>query len=219
MYETMCLEDTGDLKNRIKTIIDSTSDTLPEKKGLYIGVPGGRSVSHIISAMMLLDDALLIRIYLVIVDERLRGEKNIDTIMDAGIQRLIEEGRFLAEHVISTQQANTSLDLVFLGVGEDGHVASLFPGSFPSLAGDDTSVITTINDSPKPPSERRTITYQGFSKLSPAARYILLFLGEAKKDALKRFIAGESPTSLPSAFFRDTMGSVTIITDIREVES
>lgn len=47
------------------------------------------------------------------------------------------------------------IDLAILGIGEDGHVASIFPGS-KHLDSDEYFI--AINDSPKPPSERVTVT-------------------------------------------------------------
>lgn len=77
------------------------------------------------------------------------------------------------------------LDAVLLGVGEDGHVASLFPGS-PSLAA--TELVTGITDSPKPPPERITLTVPVFLS---ARLLVVLGLGESKADAVARSLAGE----------------------------
>ncbi len=216
MFEAIYLEELKDLKYRVKSIIETIKERAPATGALYIGVPGGRSVVHIISALKMLEDDLLKQVHLVLVDERLSGEKNIDTIKMGGLDELIAENRFSETQIIPTQEANMPLDLVFLGVGEDGHIASLFPGSYSYLSDVTTPVITTIDDSPKPPPQRVTITYSGFSRLSSQANYILLFLGETKRDALKRYISGESVESLPSAFFRDTMDNVTIISDSKE---
>ncbi|KAI5180619.1 6-phosphogluconolactonase [Nematocida sp. AWRm80] len=50
---------------------------------------------------------------------------------------------------------NAKFDLAFLGIGEDGHVASIFPDS--SII-DSSDIVTIVKDSPKPPAERVTVT-------------------------------------------------------------
>ncbi|EIJ89000.1 6-phosphogluconolactonase [Nematocida parisii] len=50
---------------------------------------------------------------------------------------------------------NAKVDLAFLGIGNDGHIASIFPES-PTI--DSNDIVTIIKDSPKPPTERVTVT-------------------------------------------------------------
>ncbi|KAI5191991.1 6-phosphogluconolactonase [Nematocida minor] len=50
---------------------------------------------------------------------------------------------------------NAKVDLAFLGIGDDGHIASIFPES-PII--DSNDIVTIITDSPKPPAERVTVT-------------------------------------------------------------
>lgn len=50
---------------------------------------------------------------------------------------------------------NAKFDLAFLGIGEDGHIASIFPES---AVIDSSDIVTIVTDSPKPPAERITIT-------------------------------------------------------------
>lgn len=50
---------------------------------------------------------------------------------------------------------NAKFDLAFLGIGEDGHIASIFPESSTI---DSSDIVTIIRNSPKPPLERVTIT-------------------------------------------------------------
>ena len=84
-------------------------------------------------------------------------------------------------------------DLVLLGMGEDGHIASLFPDA----SHDETELVHEIYHSPKPPAERITLSANALS-----ATYTLLFLitGKNKKDAFTRWQNGEKlPVAAVSA--------------------
>ena len=74
-------------------------------------------------------------------------------------------------------------DLVLLGVGEDGHIASLFPKHRPwqDLADVSSPWLRHIEDSPKPPSQRYTFT---FPVLNKARVCFLLPFGENKRPVL-----------------------------------
>ncbi|MEO8197731.1 MAG: 6-phosphogluconolactonase [Thermoanaerobaculia bacterium] len=71
------------------------------------------------------------------------------------------------------------LDLLWLGVGEDGHVASLFPGH--RLLGEKRRWVAALNDAPKPPAERLTLTLPA---IAAARGVILTALGETKAAAI-----------------------------------
>ena len=59
-------------------------------------------------------------------------------------------------------EATGTFDLLKLGVGPDGHIASLFPG-FPQLDVDD-AVAVGVTGSPKPPPERVTLTFAALNR-------------------------------------------------------
>lgn len=74
-----------------------------------------------------------------------------------------------------------SFDLLLLGVGPDGHTASLFP-DHPLLNVDDR-LIAYIIDSPKPPPQRITMT---FSLINNARVSIFAVSGSNKADIIKK---------------------------------
>jgi 6-phosphogluconolactonase len=78
-------------------------------------------------------------------------------------------------------------DLVLLGLGEDGHTASLFPGHELGLSQDAPDVLPVF-DAPKPPPERITLSAR---RLSRAQKVIFLVTGESKRHAVKRWRRGE----------------------------
>ena len=73
-----------------------------------------------------------------------------------------------------------------LGLGPDGHVASLFPG-FPQLEVDD-AIAVPVRDSPKPPPERISLT---FPALNRTREVWFVVSGDGKADAVARALAAD----------------------------
>jgi 6-phosphogluconolactonase len=85
------------------------------------------------------------------------------------------------------------IEVLLLGVGEDGHIASLFPGSSP-LMERRRRVIHTLG--PKPPFERFTIAP---TVIEGAKRIFVLAPGEAKADVLAKAVrTPEDVTGCPA---------------------
>lgn len=82
------------------------------------------------------------------------------------------------------------LDLIFLGLGEDGHTASLFPGE-PTTISAGPAVYLAVFNSPKPPPHRITL---GFSAIAAARQVWMLASGIGKKTALDRSTSSEGNT-------------------------
>lgn len=80
--------------------------------------------------------------------------------------------------------ASGGMDIVVLGMGEDGHTASLFPDN---IALDNRSSAVPVYESPKPPDQRISI---GLTMLKNAAESIIIATGEGKRDALKKMREG-----------------------------
>lgn len=82
--------------------------------------------------------------------------------------------------------APEKFDVVMLGLGPDGHVASLFPG-FPQLEVSDDAAVA-VTGSPKPPPERISMT---FTALNHTREVWFLVSGEGKAAAVARSLADE----------------------------
>ncbi len=89
------------------------------------------------------------------------------------------------------------LDLIILGIGPDGHIASLFPGS-PSLRAAEREICLGIEDSPKPPPERITLS---LAVLQAARGCLLLATGAGKADAVDAML-GEPSHHVPASLLR-----------------
>lgn len=89
-----------------------------------------------------------------------------------------------------TERFGEALDVVLLGLGEDGHIASLFP-DHPALH--HSGLVAWIDDSPVLPQERITLTRRC---LKTAQRTLVLAAGESKRKALERLWSGDP--SLPA---------------------
>jgi 6-phosphogluconolactonase len=82
------------------------------------------------------------------------------------------------------------LDLVILGMGEDGHTASLFPGEPESLI-NDTAVYRAVS-AVKPPPRRITL---GYAPLRAARRLLVLASGNGKESVLRQVLTEISQNS------------------------
>ena len=80
---------------------------------------------------------------------------------------------------------NTIMDITILGLGPDGHLASLFPHSDTLRS---TAAVVAVTDSPKPPPVRVTWTYPTIN----ASRQVwIVATGQAKADAVSRVLTDD----------------------------
>ena len=84
-------------------------------------------------------------------------------------------------------------DVLLLGMGPEGHTASIFPGS-PAVS--DERPVFAVRDCPKPPPTRISL---GFPALNSAEEVWFVVAGEGKAEAVAQALAGADPAQLPAA--------------------
>jgi len=181
---------------------------LTERATVRLAIPGGSALAAARAARAGLGPDWS-RVALTWVDERCvpraaehsnRGAAGRAGLLDSGedpravpaparVLPLFEDGETPAQAVARVEsrlgaELGGQLDVLLLGMGADGHVASLFPDR-PSPAG---RWVAHVPDSPKPPADRITLTR---SLLATARHAVLLATGEAKRAALERLVAGD----------------------------
>ena len=87
-------------------------------------------------------------------------------------------------------------DVLMLGVGEDGHVASVFPGQ---SVGHRDQPVGAVRESPKPPPVRLTLS---LATINTAAEIWLVASGAGKGRAVGQALAGAEPEQVPAAGVR-----------------
>jgi 6-phosphogluconolactonase len=179
----------------------AVSRVLAERELVRLAIPGGSALAALPGARERLGNAWT-RVALTWVDERCVPVEDPDSNRGA-VRRLglledpapacvlplhedEESPAQAVERVTAGLQSTfeNALDVLLLGMGEDGHIASLFPSRGRPLHGP----VAHVADSPKPPSDRITLTR---AILATARDAILVVTGEGKRSALENLLAGD----------------------------
>jgi 6-phosphogluconolactonase len=101
-------------------------------------------------------------------------------------------------------------DLVLLGVGPDGHVASLFPNAAATAAqSPDTPWVLPVTNSPKPPPERITMS---MPVINAAKEVVVVALGQGKSEIAQRALEVQSlPGAIPAQLVRPASGALWLL--------
>jgi 6-phosphogluconolactonase len=86
-----------------------------------------------------------------------------------------------------------SFDILLLGIGPDGHIASLFPEA-PALY--DDRLVVPVRGAPKPPPTRISLS---LATINSAREVWLVAAGEEKAGAVRLALSGAGPTAVPAA--------------------
>ncbi|WP_372787784.1 6-phosphogluconolactonase [Paraconexibacter sp.] len=133
----------------------------------------------------------------------------------AGLGSGVTEHRVLGElddpdaaaRAYAAELRATVLDVVLLGLGEDGHTASLFPYSTELETFTGGPRVLAVRDAPKPPPDRVTLTLETLGK---ARALVLAVTGADKSPALRRTLETPSAATPASLLRRDRL---TILAD------
>jgi 6-phosphogluconolactonase len=101
-----------------------------------------------------------------------------------------------------------TFDLMLLGIGEDGHTASLFPGSKALRERNHLTAAVVVDETRH---DRVTLT---LPVINHAEQVIFLVTGEKKAPVLKKITAGDDP-SLPASMVRPRSGNLLFVIDRR----
>ncbi|MEM5948736.1 6-phosphogluconolactonase [Spirochaetia bacterium 38H-sp] len=206
----------------IASWITDKINNLQEKDKITILLPGGRSIIPVLKELK--KTALpWKKLHFFLADERCvpqdHPDSNYKALREHFFLSLIEEGKIAQgnihpyTHIQDTP--HTALenyikdfcaicdkpDISILGAGEDGHIASLFP-HHPSIM-DDSPYYISVTDAPKPPPIRISASK---TLLESSTYCLVLFLGEAKREALRRFLS-------PDTTVRDCPAKLCLQTD------
>lgn len=191
--------------------VQSAKDAILDHNAFYVALSGGSTPKAIFQKLAKEHKNSFdwTKVHLFWSDERAvpptDKESNYKMAMDAGLKTLgipdsqihrmeaetnIESNAKKYEELIKSILGSTPFDLIMLGMGDDGHTASLFPNS-PALKERENLVVANYVESKK--THRMTMT---FPCLNLSHNTVLYVIGEAKKDMLYKVLMEDQ--TLPS---------------------
>lgn len=189
-----------------RLVVEASLKCIEERGEFRLAVPGGRSVAGLFDRLAREPERSRVdwaRVTLLFADERAVPPDHADSnyrlarvaLLDPlgdplpRVRRMRGEAADL-EAAAREYDAELAVpaDLVVLGLGEDGHVASLFPGS--PLLGEERRRAASVLDGPRPPARRITLTPRAL--LEAREGLVVLAIGAAKTEAARLALAGET---------------------------
>ncbi len=171
-------------------LMRSAGEALEARGAFHIAVPGG-SVATLLFPSFAEASLDWSRVHVWWVDERLVPQSHPDSNFKAAQELWLSKVPAVAHpfHSASEYEAKLPrpLDVALLGVGPDGHVASLFPGH-PGLDEKKKRALA-VDDSPKPPPRRLTLS---LPELCSAYEVWVMVAGQAKAKMLAEALRPDS---------------------------
>lgn len=135
-----------------------------------------------------------------------RGTPNVHTVDTKYLDDTQEMADQYESELVKTFAAKDSVkvpifDLILLGCGPDGHTCSLFPGH--PLLRETQGWVLPIEDSPKPPPKRITLS---LPVVHAGAKIAFVATGEGKKEILQKIFDSEDGRAVPCALVNEGGG-------------
>ena len=127
--------------------------------------------------------------------------------MQGELPELEQAARRASDELRSVAGDPPRLDLALVGVGEDGHVASIFGGVPENGHRPNVGPVIAVHDAPKPPSRRLTMT---LPVLANAGIVVVAAFGASKVEAMRAAI-GEHDRSPVARLLRDASSSLVLL--------
>lgn len=218
------------LQKAAKHLCAKIRELLVVREQVHLAVPGGRNVRKIFQVMQG-EEVDWRRVHFFIIDERLvpidHPDSNYKLLQDYFIDALTQAGQitpenahpFIFDPALSDRgvqeyeqvlaKQGFRYDIILLSSGEDGHVGALYPDHH-SFADQHHGYIV-MDDSPKPPPQRMT---SSLSLMQTAEVAVLLFVGEAKRQAYEKFKDETCPVAACPAKLVLAIQDTTVFTDL-----
>jgi 6-phosphogluconolactonase len=203
------------------------ADVLRNRTHVVLAIAGGKSVVPIFKLLKSTEGIPWSKVHIFMVDERVvpldHPDSNFRLARENFIEDLVNNGSLPQENVhpfklsdgvdqysAELKTLGGHLDISLISVGEDGHIASLFP-DHSGLRNRSESYIE-VTGSPKPPEFRISASHRLLMRCKIA---VILFIGRSKKQALKTFVSpGFHFRKFPAKLIRSVPESY-LLTDIK----
>ncbi len=212
-------------KEGVCVLASAMKRILSRQKSVVLAIPGGRSVQPLWK-LLAAEKLPWEKVQVFMADERVvpptHEDSNYRLAYECFLKRLIEEGKLPEENAhhfvpdMGVGSYNSELkkfggkpEILILGVGEDGHVGALYPDHH-SVKNDSEGYIA-MDDSPKPPAGRVTMSRKLMQKADTA---LLLFIGEGKRNALGLFNSGDDVFECPARLVKKVRNAC-VLTNLR----